>query len=68
MEDALKSLSDAVREQAELLSQEIEPERKILTLRSFECMADCFRGPEPFEDCGKCAEGCNKPLEIFKTK
>ena len=63
MDSFLQEISEKLQEESLALSREIEPEHKALTIKAFECMADCFRKPTSMAVCGECAESCNSTIQ-----
>ncbi|CAG9310649.1 unnamed protein product [Blepharisma stoltei] len=59
MDAFLGEISDKLRTEIEAISTEVEPELKQVIVRSYTCMADCYKSPDPLSHCGNCADRCN---------
>jgi hypothetical protein len=68
MEEYLKTLTNELQTESDSLSRLLEPGYKQIAVQTFDCMSACFKRTGTADQCGDCADRCNKKLESFQVE
>lgn len=63
----MRALGKDLSIETESLSKALEPGYKQLAVKSYACMAACFRKPQSSDDCTSCAEECSSTLTQYNS-
>lgn len=66
MDTFLQEIGRQLQEESNALTSFVEPEHKQLAVRTYECMAACFRSPAAADECQACATRCNLGIQQFQ--
>lgn len=66
MDTFLQEIGRQLQEESNALISFVEPEHKQLAVRTYECMAACFRSPASADECQACATRCNSGIQQFQ--
>ena len=66
MDDFLHEIGKKLQDESTALTQFVEPEHKELAVKTYVCMAECFRSDKPAAECRDCASRCNSGIQQFQ--
>lgn len=68
METFLLELSDIIKKECKKINKEFEKIQKLSYIKSYQCMADCFKKDCKFHECNACSKLCKGSLQDLHDK